>query len=250
MFLNLAKFIRDRPIHTLRTRGFNPGETYFQDITEIVTVYHAVIKKKQPTGPYALAGYSYGSMIAFEIAKVLEHEGNGVCFLGCFNLPPHIKFRMRQLDWTECLLHLAYFLDVISEQYSRDISTELHQCSKQDAVAHIVEVASPTRMAELSLSPEKLANWADLAFGLQNMARDYDPSGQVEVIDVFYCEPLAIVAQDKDAWRINHLDKWSSFCKSEPRFHEVDSSHYTVISPNHVHTFQRKLRKALRAQGA
>ena len=248
VFFGLAKFM-DRPIHALRARGFNSGESFFRDITEITTVYYKAIKEKQPVGPYALAGYSYGSMIAFEIAKVFEKNGNEVRFLGCFNLPPHIKFRMRQLDWTECLLHLAFFLDIISEQYSHDVSVELHQCSKQDAIAHITGVASSTRMAELSLSSDKLANWADLAFALQNMARDYDPSGEVKAMDVFYCEPLKIVAQNKAEWRVNHLNKWNEFCKTEPRFHEVDGSHYTMIGADHVHTFQKKLRKALQARG-
>lgn len=38
-------------------------------------------------GRYALAGYSYGTMLAFEMAKQL----GDVQFLGSFNLPPHIK---------------------------------------------------------------------------------------------------------------------------------------------------------------
>ena len=249
VFLNLAKFLNDRPVHTLRARGFNPGESYFQDIPEIITTYHAAIKEKQPVGPYAIAGYSYGSMIAFEITKVLEREGDTVSFLGCFNLPPHIKFRMRQLDWTECLLHLAYFLNVISEQYSHDISARLHLYSKQDAVAHIMEVATPARLIEISLTAEKLAGWTDLAFALQSSARDYEPSGEVKVMDIFYGEPLAAVARDMADWRTNHLDKWRGFCKTEPRFHLVDGSHYTMIGPDHVNSFQKKLRKALQARG-
>ena len=102
------------PVHGPRAKGFNHGETYFHDITETVTVYCAAIRKQQPLGPYAIAGYYYGSMLAVEIAKVLEHNGSEVHFVGCFNLPPHIKFRMQQLDWTDCLLHLSCFLDLIS----------------------------------------------------------------------------------------------------------------------------------------
>ena len=248
VFLNLAKYLYDRPVHALRARGFNTGETYFDDISETVAVYSAAIRKQQPSGPYALAGYSYGSMLAFEISKRLEHDGSEVRFLGCFNLPPHIKFRMRQLDWTECLLHLSYFLDLITEQYSQDVSAELHTYSKKETLAHIVRVAAPARMAELSLSPEQLANWADLAFALQSMAKDYDPSGAVEALDIFYCEPLAVVAQSKAEWRANHLEKWADFCRTSPRFHDVDGSHYTMIGPDHVYSFQKQLRKALQAR--
>jgi acyl-CoA synthetase (AMP-forming)/AMP-acid ligase II len=34
VFLDLAKFIVDRPVYALRARGFNPGETHFKDIPE------------------------------------------------------------------------------------------------------------------------------------------------------------------------------------------------------------------------
>jgi len=71
-----------------------------------------------------MAGYSYGSMLAFETAKVLERNGDEVRFLGVFSLPPHIKFRMRQLDWKECISNLAYFLDFVTEQRAHELSSE------------------------------------------------------------------------------------------------------------------------------
>jgi thioesterase domain-containing protein len=51
-----------------------------------------------PMPPYAIAGYSYGGAVAFDIAKVLEPQGEQVGFVGSFNLPPHIKYRMDELD--------------------------------------------------------------------------------------------------------------------------------------------------------
>jgi thioesterase domain-containing protein len=65
---------------------------------------------------YAIAGYSYGLMIAFETTKLLNSHDDGVKFLGAFNLPPHIKLRMRQLNWANCVLHLSYFLDFFTEE--------------------------------------------------------------------------------------------------------------------------------------
>ena len=102
VFLALAKYMTERPVYALRARGFD-GEELFQDVREAVTTYHKAIKAKQPVGPYAIAGYSYGSMLAFEVSKVLKWKDNDeVKFLGAFNLPPHIKLRMQQLDWVEC----------------------------------------------------------------------------------------------------------------------------------------------------
>ncbi|KAL8705815.1 MAG: hypothetical protein Q9201_001102 [Fulgogasparrea decipioides] len=249
VFLNLAKYIVDRPVYALRARGFDEGETYFEDIPEVIQTYHTAIKEKQPEGPYAIAGYSYGAMIAFNITKVLESNGDKVPFLGVFNLPPHIKFRMRQLDWTEVILNLAYFLDLISEDYAHEISPDMHKLSNDGVLDFIISKAPPMRMEEMALDKKKLTNWADLAYRMQAIAQNYDPSGLVTRMDVFYAIPLAAVAKSKKQWLDEHLSKWSEFVSEAPRFHEVDGAHYTMISPLHVFSFQKILRAALQERG-
>ncbi|BCR87540.1 putative NRPS-like protein biosynthetic cluster [Aspergillus chevalieri] len=249
VFLNLAKFIVDRKVYALRARGFNESEQPFQSIPEVASTYHTAIKQKQPEGPYALAGYSYGSMLAFEVGKLLESNCDKVSFLGSFNLPPHIKTRMRQLDWKECLLHLSYFLDLMTEAHARKLAAELRGATREQAMAKVMEDADQDRLFELALSPEALNKWATLAFALQSMAVDYDPSGSIASMDVFYCIPLAVVASSKEQWRNEHLSKWVDFTRSEPRFHEVGGAHYTMLGPEHVFNFQKTLRAALDARG-
>ena len=250
VFLALAKFMTDRPVYALRARGFD-GEPFFHSIEDAVEAYHEVIKTKQPNGPYAIAGYSYGSMLAFEIAKVMQSRNHDeIRFLGSFNLPPHIKHRMRKLDWVECLLNLSYFLDLINDRHALALSPELHRLATRDQVlAHVVQVAAPNRIMELGLDEKKLARWADLALSLQSMAREYEPSGLVQNIDVFYAVPLLAVATSKEQWLSEHLSKWGDFSATPARFHEVNGAHYTMISPTHVFTFQKKLKSALRDRG-
>ena len=249
VFLNLAKYIVDRPVYALRARGFDEGEDYFEDIPEVIQAYHTAIKEVQPEGPYAIAGYSYGAMIAFEITKVLQDHGDKVPFLGVFNLPPHIKFRMRQLDWTEVILNLSYFLDLIGEAYAHEISADMHKLSHEAVLDFIISKAPPSRMVEMALDKQKLTNWADLAYRMQAIAQNYDPSGMVDAMDVFYAIPLSAVARSKHQWREEHLNKWHDFVSSPPRFHEVEGAHYTMISPTHVFTFQKTLRAALHERG-
>ena len=112
----------------------------------------------------------------------------------------------------------------------------------------VMEVANQDRLLELSLSPEALNKWATLAFALQSMAVDYDPSGSICGMDVFYCIPLAVVASSKEQWRNEHLSKWVNFTRSEPRFHEVGGAHYTMLGTEHVFNFQKTLRAALDAR--
>ncbi|KAM0793987.1 hypothetical protein BDR22DRAFT_877314 [Usnea florida] len=249
VFLGLVQYFPDRPIHALRTRGFNPGEEPFDCLTDIVTTYYHAMKKQQPHGPYAIAGYSYGSMLAFEISKLLESNNDTVQFLGSFNLPPHIKDRMRMLDRTAGLLHIAHFCGIITEQRSDELTNELRALPQPVQVAKLLAESDQQRCAELALTPESLLNWTNVAWSLQKIGWEHDPSGSVAQMDVFYCQPLQVVARTREEYRDTKLNRWADFVRGDVRFHEVDGEHYTMIGVEHVHGFQRTLKKALAARG-
>jgi acyl-CoA synthetase (AMP-forming)/AMP-acid ligase II/thioesterase domain-containing protein len=255
VFLALAKHIPSPPVYALRARGFEPGETYFTDIDEAVSTYHSAIKTVQPHGPYAIAGYSYGAMLAFEVAKRLGYSGDSVPFLGSFNLPPHIKTRMRQLGWAACLLHLCYFLDLLTEDTAGQLQPAIEALDeagqREAALAAVLDKCSPDRLAELQLDAAALENWALLAHRLQGMARDYEPSGTVAAMDVFQAIPLREAARDRRDWVENHLGKWADFVRAggEPVFHEVGGAHYTMLGPEHVEGFAQRLIAVLKERG-
>lgn len=255
VFINLAWHLADdeRPIYALRARGFELGQTQFSSIAETVDTYVSALLDRQPSGPYAIAGYSYGAMLAFEIAKKLDSldtaPGRGVKFLGSFNLPPHIKSRMRQLSWNICLLNLSQFLGLLTEDYAEKKEEAYRAQSRSTALATIMDAADPGRLEELGLGGAELARWATVAFGLQSMAVDYEPLGAVGAIDIFHAMPLKIAASSRQEWIEVHLSRWKEHCQSEPRFHEVGGAHYTMIAPDHVLNFSDKLKRALQARG-
>ncbi|TVY33327.1 Didemethylasterriquinone D synthetase, partial [Lachnellula occidentalis] len=102
----------------------------------------------------------------------------------------------------------------------------------------------------LSLTPVALVKWANLAFDLQSMAVEYEPSGSVAKMDVFYCTPLAVVAQDREQWLREHLVLWRDFVRAGGvAFHEVAGEHYTMLGKDHVFTFQKTLKRVLKSRG-
>ncbi|KAI1323780.1 acyl-protein synthetase [Xylariaceae sp. FL0255] len=252
VFCGLAQHLADdgRPIFAMRARGFEAGQTPFESITETVDSYVSAIQKRQPNGPYALAGYSYGAMLAFEVAKVLEvRQKASVKFLASFNLPPHIKLRMRQLNWNMCLLNLSYFLGLTTEEYADEIGDHVHSIDRHEAMAQIMHVADAQRMAELGLDQDKLATWTELAFRLQAMATEFEPCGQVSVLDVFHAIPLKVAARSPNEWVNVHLAAWKDFCATEPIYHHVGGAHYTMLGSEFIGEFSNTLKTALKARG-
>ncbi|KAI1305143.1 Alpha/Beta hydrolase protein [Xylaria venustula] len=253
VFVGLAQYLAKdgRPVYALRARGFEPGHERFKSINEAVDAYIAAIRERQPVGPYAIAGYSYGTMLAFEVTKKLEAtDGPGIVkFLGSLNLPPHIKARMRQLTWNNCLLHLAYFLGLTTESNAEFIEeSDFQQLSRENALAYIFDLADRSRMEELGLDKPGLTRWTDVAYDLPRMAIDYEPIGDVSVLDIFHAIPLKAAAPNREEWVNVHLSQWRLFCRSAPKFHEVDGAHYTMIGPEHVATFSKTLVSALNAR--
>ncbi|KAJ0122015.1 hypothetical protein J7T55_002526 [Diaporthe amygdali] len=253
VFVGLAQQLScdDRPIYALRARGFEPGQTSFASIAEAVSMYHSAIKRIQPTGPYAIAGYSYGAMLAFETVKALNSAGDDVRFLASFNLPPHIGARMQQLSWPLCFLHLCYFLGLHSEDYVEQIESAgvVSNMTKREAKESLFRSVDKGRLSELSQDEQSLSAWTDVAYGLQRMATQYKPTGMVSVLDVFHAIPLKSAAPSRDVWIKDQLSKWQDFCETNVQFHSVGGSHYTMISPDHVARFAKTLRSVMESRG-
>ncbi|MFI0168723.1 alpha/beta fold hydrolase [Streptomyces sp. NPDC017095] len=244
VFVNLAKyFAHERPFYALRARGFNPGETPFASFAEMARTYADAIRATQPHGPYALAGYSFGAAVAFEVAKLLEADGERVDFLGSFNLPPHIKYRMDELDFTETAVNLAMFLDLITKRQAATLPAELRPLDRPEQLGRLLALAPPDRLAELDLDTERFTAWAELADSLTGLGRTYQPTGEVAApLSVFYAVPLRGTKQD---WLDHELKRWADFTREEARYIDVPGEHYTLMGPRHVAVFQSLLRAEL-----
>lgn len=245
VFVNLAKyFVGERPFYALRAMGFNAGEPYFGSMAEMVGTYVQAIRAQQPAGPYAIAGYSYGGVVAFEIAKALESQGERVDFVGIFNLPPHIKARMMELDPIEGAVNLAFFLSLINKAQARELPEKLRNLSQNQhaALEYLIEISPKQRLTELNLDLPKFTAWTELAQSLLAIGREYEPVGNVASVTVFYAIPLRGTKED---WLNNQLTEWNMFTREPNRYIDVPGEHYTLMGPQHVATFQAILRKEL-----
>jgi thioesterase domain-containing protein/acyl-coenzyme A synthetase/AMP-(fatty) acid ligase len=245
VFVNLAKyFVNERPFYALRARGFGANESHFGTFEEMVDTYVRAIRGVQRHGPYAVAGYSYGGAVAFEIAKKLEAAGERVDFVGIFNLPPHIQARMNEINPTDGAVNLAVFLSLIAKEDTPEILRGMREQGSAHGkqMQYLLGRASRSRLAELDLDLDKFSAWMDLAQSMVKLGRTYQPGGNVRSLSVFYCEPLK---GTKEEWLNKQLREWDHFAREENRYIDVSGEHYTLMSPQHVQSFQATLRQEL-----
>ena len=69
----------------IQARGLDGQEPPHTTVEAMATEYLKAVKTRQPDGPYLLCGYSFGGLVAFEMARRLEESGNRVALVGLFD---------------------------------------------------------------------------------------------------------------------------------------------------------------------
>jgi len=74
-FHDLSKYLGpDQPFYALQAQGLDPDYPCHTRTEEMAEHYIKEIRRVQPQGPYFLGGYSYGGVIAFEMAQQLAAQ--------------------------------------------------------------------------------------------------------------------------------------------------------------------------------
>jgi acetoacetyl-CoA synthetase len=71
----------DRPVYGLQARGLDPREQPQRRVEEMAETCIETMRTVQPRGPYSIGGYSFGGLVAFEIARRLSAGGEQVEWL-------------------------------------------------------------------------------------------------------------------------------------------------------------------------
>jgi amino acid adenylation domain-containing protein len=97
----------DRPIYGLQSQGIDGKQQPLERVEDMASYFIKSIQTVQPHGPYFLLGYSFGGLVAFEIARQLAELDERVEFLGLVDIRSPIvpKDTMSVKKWLN--LHLG-----------------------------------------------------------------------------------------------------------------------------------------------
>ena len=73
------------PVFGLQARGLAARQPPHYSVEAMAGAYLAAIKARMPVGPYHLAGYSFGGLVVFEMARRLAEAGDEVGLVGLFD---------------------------------------------------------------------------------------------------------------------------------------------------------------------
>lgn len=236
---SLARLLSsDRPVYGLQAQGLSGGDPCDR-LDVMLDRYVFELRELQPRGPYFLAGYCSGGLLALELARLLLAAGERVAFLGLVEtrrpvagLPGGTRGWLRR----SVLVRLGqHFLNLVS----------LAPAERKAYVAQRLGVLGYRVRGALGRRVPRLADTQTLA-GLrvlratQRALNDYRPDHYPAKMTVFYAEQR--LGDDESLGWAGHA--------ADLEVCRVPGTHWSIIHSSAVGGLAEKLNNSLNSAGS
>jgi len=131
----------DQPVYGLQDPQAHSGEITSRSVAEIAGAYLSEIRQVQPEGPYQLAGYSFGCVVAFEMAQQLRRAGQDVALLALIDgNSPALAADISTEDAYLLAVILMEWLRGATTQSAREIRLELEPLAPAEQMARALQL--------------------------------------------------------------------------------------------------------------
>lgn len=221
------------------------GVPTFSRIEEMAACYVTAIRTIQPEGPYLLSGWSFGGLMAFEMARQLYQQKQHIALLALFDTqsPPLLNKLIEQNDG------LAHFLQQQIGQASKEppLTPELLSTLEDEAQLHTVL----QHIQQQQAFPEELLPW--LQRFLQHtqadrqMIQSYQPDSYPGQITLFRADAHSEKSLPVSLTVMYHqlTYGWEAYSTSPLKVLPVPGTHDTIMEQPNIQILAAQLRQSI-----
>jgi amino acid adenylation domain-containing protein len=254
----------DQPFYGLQPLGLDGEQPPLTRIEDMAAHYIEALRRVQPSGPYFLGGWSFGGLVAFEMAQQLRSSGQQVALLAILDtfapLPGNIssfgngfKFLLTTVTryiWS-FFLDYFYFITAANQHQGNSFN------SRFPSFNHLWRWLKTNESWQFLLSEAVLANFIPEEskqrilneLNIRPLLRIYNASSQAALNYVPQVYPNSITllrtsAQSSIADRDPTLG-WSKLAGGGVDVHWVPGNHLTMLRKPHVQVLAEQLRACI-----
>ncbi|HEU4561929.1 MAG TPA: non-ribosomal peptide synthetase, partial [Longimicrobium sp.] len=231
----------EQPVYALQPRGVQDGQEPIRSIEVMAAYYVEAVRGLHPDGPYRLGGWSFGGVVAWEMARQLEAAGAAVELVALFDtsaLTPE-SMKMNFGDPAEVVWATVAGLAGYAAA-SRVNVDDLRGMEWREQAATMIRLMNAPRLLDETRVDDVLALTALRAANLQAQV-DYQVGPYGGHLTYFSTEG----SRSADG-RYPGLEFWSGLARGGTTVHRVGGSHGTILNEPYVNT----LASVIRALGA
>jgi amino acid adenylation domain-containing protein len=239
-YLELAHHLgKHRSFYGLQPLGLDGKSSPLNQIETIAAYYIRAIRSLQPQGPYFLGGWSFGGLVAFEMAQQLTQAGQQVGLLAILDTiapchKPSFSQSLKFLFGTALWSTMPFLLDygtIAAKQLQPRTWFSRWQWS---AIVRLIPEESRLRLLdESAISPMLRIVYANAQAAYRYTAQPY--SGRVTLFKA--AESAYTVGSDRTLG-------WSALA-TDVQLHQVPGNHLSLLRQPHVQTLAQQLRQCL-----
>jgi len=221
----------DVPFYGLQARGHTMGHP-IDDLKKMAAYYLEAIRSVQFRGPYYLGGWSFGGLVAFEMAQQLHAIGESVGLVAL-------------LDSQAETAHLEFdAATLIADNVSEHIPISVEELRSKDVDDQLREVMSLARQRNLmppDFALEDARRYVDVYRAHWNAANGYEPRVYPGKLTLFR-------ASDKpeEFIRRNPARGWDKLAHGGVDIIAVPGSHQSMVKNPHAEVLAERLRACFR----
>ncbi|MES2275065.1 MAG: amino acid adenylation domain-containing protein [Bacteroidota bacterium] len=246
LFNALAMNLDDnQPVYGLQAKGLNGIDKPLDDMEEIAANYVAEIVAKNPDGPYALAGYSLGGIIAYEMARQMKDAGKDVRMVAMFDtfikqttkFDSAIKIAFNKIRFV--MMQILYSFVLLAEDPKRAIEYKWLQLKRRIIRLYWRIVHGKEQKQE----------------GFFGYSNQIDEENQ-RAMDNYFVKPVDIAIDlFRAKKRTFYMDDfktmgWKPFAKRGVNVHDIPGEHNTIFAPPNDKEFAVVLQACLDKAGS
>ena len=242
MLYPLGRFLSpDQPIYGLQLSWKEHNEKTYTRIEEMARSFIPQIQSIQPHGPYYLGGYSFGGLVAYEIAQQLSSQGEKVATIAALDtygpnypaptsLAKKVAYVMGNFRKLSAKKKFDYFI-----QKYRNVLMGIRVKFWEKLYQRYLSSDRPVPDVFISI----LANSHRVFIQSMAIRRFYQTKDYRGRMDLFLAEDTRNQPDFEP-----HLG-WKQVVKGILKIHNVPGSHATIIKEPHLEILAQSLRKVL-----
>jgi amino acid adenylation domain-containing protein len=239
-YLELAQNLEmDRSFYGLQPLGLDGTHPPLTSIPAIATYYIQAIQTLQPQGPYFLGGWSFGGLVAFEMAQQLTQAGQEVALLALLDtaapnqkltLNQSLKFLFRTALWST----LPFILDFSAIAADRVQNWNWLSRWQWSAIGRQIPEVSRLQL----LDESAIAPLLRIVYANAQAAQQYQPKPYTDRMVLFRATEQSSNTQKEPTLG------WYTLV-NDIKLHHVQGNHLSFLKQPYVQTLAQQLRHYL-----
>jgi thioesterase domain-containing protein len=231
-FFELSKELgTDQPFYALQAIGLEKDIEPDVSVETMAARYLEAILPVQSSGSYLLAGWSFGGLVAFEMAQQLSAQGKSVAFLGLIDTAIPALMTSAEKDDAQLLV------DLFKEDLTLSLEN-LRHLQPDDQLRYVINEAHQAHLFPPSWGWDQASRLMKVFKTNLKATENYIPQSYQGSIHLFQAEDSELATDDPSMG-------WSPLALKGVEVCLVPGNHKTLLRPPHVHVLAAKIKDHL-----